>query len=408
MAKIGFIGLGKLGMPIAEEMGRHHSVFGYDVADKSSSHVMIVDDIHQAVEGSEFIFIAVPTPHDAEYGGELPSSHLPPKDFNYSMLQNVVEYVGGIATEQQTIVVISTCLPGTIRTLEADVTHATLIYNPYFIAMGTVVDDFKNPEFFIIGTSGGNRAIAEPLIDFYKGITNAKDDHLYKVGTWSEAESVKVFYNTFISMKLAFVNMIQDAAMRTFDFESTDDRMEARHVCSILASADQRLISDAYMKPGMGDAGACHPRDLIALSSFAEEFELGYDLFGTVAQVREQQAKNLAKFIAYFGNSQTVCILGIAYKDGVDLTDGSYSLLVAHYLREHDINVLLFDESAPGYGCELPGKDDDAVYLLALPSHAKYTEGLGISATVVDMCDSCNQHNTDAEIIQYGNTKSFI
>tara|TARA_B110000196_G_C21131758_1_gene658863 strand:+ start:634 stop:864 length:231 start_codon:yes stop_codon:yes gene_type:complete len=67
--KIGFIGLGKLGMPCAEEIAKKgHAVLGYDV-DKSlnSDYVIVEDTIKEVAEVADIVFVAVPTPHDPNY-----------------------------------------------------------------------------------------------------------------------------------------------------------------------------------------------------------------------------------------------------------------------------------------------------------------------------------------------------
>src|SRR6202035_2545675 len=109
-------------------------------------------------------------------------------------------------------------------------------------------------------------------------------------GTWEEAESIKVFYNTFISLKLSFVNMIQDVAMAL-------GHMNVDVVTDALSGASKRIISTAYMQAGMGDGGPCHPRDNIALRSLVSNLGLGYDLFSGVLECREGQARNMAKFL---------------------------------------------------------------------------------------------------------------
>ena len=78
---IAMIGLGKLGLPVAEVMAQHHDVRGYDVdVNIQSSTVDIKLSWAEAVKHAQIIFVAVPTPHAPEYGGETPSSHLEPKD----------------------------------------------------------------------------------------------------------------------------------------------------------------------------------------------------------------------------------------------------------------------------------------------------------------------------------------
>ncbi|MCH1416193.1 MAG: UDP-glucose/GDP-mannose dehydrogenase family protein, partial [Gammaproteobacteria bacterium] len=185
--------------------------------------------------------------------------------------------------------------------------------------------DFVNPEIVMIGTEDGKTSgDAALLVDFYKSIM--ENDPEYIIGTWDECECIKVFYNTFISTKIAFVNMIQDVAVK-------QGNINANFVASSLTKCHQRLISDKYMKPGMGDGGSCHPRDNTALRYLSDSLNLGYDMFGHIMFVREKQAENMAKEILKM--SKIVHFSSDSYKDGVASTDGSYSLLVQHFILKH-------------------------------------------------------------------------
>ena len=211
MKKVAMIGVGKLGMPCAEVMAKTHDVVGYDPEPKLPFFPM-KDSIEETVAERDLIFIAAPTPHDPVYGGESPTSHLPNKDFDYSTTIEILKEVNKYVTANQLVILISTVLPGTVRNhLRKHITNARFIYNPYLIAMGTVAWDFVNPEMVIIGTEDGSiTGDAKELIEFYKPMM--QNDPRFEVGTWDEAESIKIFYNTFISTKLALVNMIQDVA----------------------------------------------------------------------------------------------------------------------------------------------------------------------------------------------------
>ena len=89
--KIAFIGCGKLGLPCAEAIVRKgHTVKGYDIAPVKSDLVFIKDTIQEAVEDAGIVFVAVPTPHEQEYDGRLPTAHLPPRDFNYDIVKEVL------------------------------------------------------------------------------------------------------------------------------------------------------------------------------------------------------------------------------------------------------------------------------------------------------------------------------
>ena len=87
------------------------------------------------------------------------------------------------------------------------------------------------------------------------------------------------------------------------------------------------------MKAGMGDGGACHPRDNIALRWLAKQLNLGYDLFESIMSAREKQAENMAKEILKHGKN--IAFSSDSYKPNTDLVDGSYSLLVQHYVVKH-------------------------------------------------------------------------
>ena len=112
---IGFIGLGKLGLPCAEEMARLHDVIGYDIDHRVSPHIKITQKLSDVFENTEIIFIAVPTPHDPAYGGQAPSSELPTKDFDYQYLKDTLKSLVDIAPKDAMIVNISKVLPGTLR-----------------------------------------------------------------------------------------------------------------------------------------------------------------------------------------------------------------------------------------------------------------------------------------------------
>ena len=326
MINVGFIGLGKLGLPCAEVMvNKGHNVKGYDISDVASDLIDMKNSIAETVVDTDIVFIAVPTPHEPNYDGRAPTSHLEPKDFSYTIVKKCIKEANKFMTKDQLLVLISTVLPGTTRKEFIPlITNTRFVYNPYLIAMGTVSWDMVNPEMVMIGTEDGSlTGDAEELVRFYKTIM--QNYPRYEIGTWDECECIKVFYNTFISTKIGFVNMIQDVAQK-------QGNIDVDVVTNALTMSTKRIISSAYMKAGMGDGGTCHPRDNIALRYMSKELNLGYDLFGTIMQAREQQAKNMAIEILKYGN--TVQFSSDSYKKDLDMVDGSYSLLVQHYIEE--------------------------------------------------------------------------
>ena len=360
MAKIGFIGIGKLGLDCAEVFAEKHEVRGYDIYPRTSDSVRVCD-IAELVNESEWIFIAVPTPHAEGYDGSVPSSHMEPRDFGHEAVIDAINKVNANANSPKKVVLISTVLPGTTRrkfiTL-LDPQHE-FCYNPYLIAMGSVKWDMANPEMVIIGTEDGSlTGVAGELIDLYKTIM--QNDPRYEVGTWDECESIKIFYNTFISAKVGLVNMIQDFALKI-------GNINVDVVTNALARSTMRIMGPKYMTAGMGDAGACHPRDNIALRWLAKEYEVGYDLFDTVMSAREIQAKNLAEFLVEQSDQAGLPIIihGKAYKPDVPYCIGSYSTLVGHYIKEAGRTIKYVDPLADDQTDVVADITDPAIFLWA-------------------------------------------
>ena len=411
MEKIGFIGIGKLGLDCAEVMAENHEVRGYDVAPRTSNTVKVCD-IAELVSESDWIFIAVPTPHTEGYDGSVPSSHMEPKDFGHDAvidaINKVNQYANGVSKK---VVLISTVLPGTTRrkfiTL-LDPVHQFL-YNPYLIAMGSVKWDMANPEMVIIGTEDGSlTGVAGELIDLYKTIMN--NDPRYEVGTWDECESIKIFYNTFISAKVGLVNMIQDFALRI-------GNINVDVVTNALARSTMRIMGPKYMTAGMGDAGACHPRDNIALRWLAKEYNIGYDLFDTVMHAREIQAKNLALFLVEQAKEKNLPIVihGKAYKPDVEYCIGSYSTLVGFYVKDAGLPVVYVDPLADDPAEVVTGVDGPAVFLWAHNRKITYEYTgdqkdtqpyceIKSGSVIVDPWRKLTSTN-GVEVIHYGNTR---
>ena len=166
----------------------------------------MVPSIKDACQDRQLIFIAVPTPHHPDYDGRYPTAHLPNKDFDYQIVKDVLTEVNKHVNREQLIVLISTVLPGTIRRDFINlIPNGRFIYNPYLIAMGTVKWDMVNPEMIIIGTEDGSTTgDAKLLLEFYH--TFITEGTRYEIGTWDEAEGIKIFYNTFISTKVALLS----------------------------------------------------------------------------------------------------------------------------------------------------------------------------------------------------------
>jgi len=332
-----------------------------------------------------------------------------PKDFGHDAVKTAIEYVNQYANDPKRVVLISTVLPGTTRREFAtllDKDHQFL-YNPYLIAMGSVKWDFAHPEMVMIGTETGDPEEMSDLIELYRPLM--KNNPRYITGTWDECEAIKIFYNTFISAKVGLANMIQDFAMRI-------GNINVDVVTDALAQSNMRIMGPKYMTAGMGDAGACHPRDNIALRWLADKYEIGYDMFDTIMHAREVQAKNLAHFLVDAANDRPIVIHGKAYKPDVEYCIGSYSTLIGHYIEQAGKDVVYVDP--------LADNKDKCVAVIEKPSVVLMAHNRGITygytgdvrddafyckipdgSTIVDPWRKLPKDIKGVEVVHYGNTR---
>jgi len=410
---IGFIGLGKLGLDAAEVFAEHYQVRGYDIEPRSSQSVTVCS-LQETINQSDWIFVAVPTPHAQGYDGSVPSSHMEPRDFALDAVYAAIDAINKFAHDAKRVVLISTVLPGTTRKCFAHrlAKQHQFLYNPYLIAMGSVKWDMVNPEMVIIGTEHGDHTLlSHELMDLYRPLM--ENHPRFELGTWEEAEAIKIFYNTFISAKIGLANMVQDFAMRI-------GNINVDVVTNALARSTQRIMGPKYMTAGMGDAGACHPRDNIALRWLSQEYDIGYDLFDTIMLARERQAENLARFLVHHAQQANlpIYIHGKAYKPDVPYCIGSYSTLIAYYVQALGHSVCYIDPLADDREHCQDSIAEPAVILLAHNRHVTYghiDSGSNQSAyceipkgsTIVDPWRS-TPDMPGITVIHYGNSRKKI
>ncbi len=370
---IAFIGLGKLGAPVALTMAKNGAnVIGYDIDNKkidnfhgyleskfdyeenmptlkeidfSDGSFEPTSNIDYAIKDAELIFVAVPTPTTNE---KLNGEHMLPlvdsidnaSDFEYKFLIQAVSEIALYKDESTPVVIISTVLPGTIRREILPLIGEPVIYNPFFIAMGTTVNDFLDPEFILIGIAlfGDDHRVYDAyrkLIDFYYKINIKQVGGKAHAMSIESAELAKIAYNTFISQKISFANAVMEMAHKIPNADCDD-------VLDVLKSGIDRITSPKYLSAGMSDGGACHPRDNIALSWLAKKLELSTNPFAQSMIDRQNQTKwlvNLAMkeyiimkktFAAtQRHHSSKLFILGTTYKKNSSLTFGSAAHLLA-------------------------------------------------------------------------------
>lgn len=359
MSNVGMVGMGKLGLPVALAIeSKGHEVTGYDISCApydylqerqipyeeeglqpllDSHHIRMTQSLGILVARSDIVFVPVQTPHDPRYEGttRIPDDR---KDFDYTHLKNAVKAVADTAQElgkRTTLAVISTCLPGTYeREIKPELNdYVDYVYTPQFIAMGTVLEDYLNPEFNLIGVE--SEEAADKLEAFYSTINEAPPVRT----DITTAEGIKVSYNTWITAKTVIANAWGELAEKTgMDF---DDIKRAWDL------SGKRLISTRYMNAGMSDGGGCHPRDNIAMSWLASEVGMSHNLWEDLMEAREKYEEWHADVIKEEAekNDLPVIVLGKAFKPETNIETGSPSVLVSNLLAEKGVPHLHINDA---------------------------------------------------------------
>jgi UDPglucose 6-dehydrogenase len=393
-ASVGIVGLGKLGMPTAVALARHgHMVRGFDaragrmtlsalptyeldedrarplgatLGDDLDLHFC---DLAEVVRDSDCVFVAVETPHGAEYEGVTPLPRTR-SDFSYEPLGTALAAIVAQADRPIEIGIISTVLPGTMRSRLLPVaTGHSLIYCPQFVAMGTVIFDLHHPEFTLLGHGDTRPAAVKEVLEGLR----REPVPTFEI-SYESAELAKVAYNTFVGAKVTVANVIQQLADTV--------GASAAEVFGVLRSADRRLASASYLGPGMGDGGPCHPRDNIALSWLAGEVGMGHDLFSALMLQRQAYVEWLADKFAVAAAGRPMVLLGTAYKPGTPLETGSSSVLLANVMaaRGEELSVVRS-------GAELPSDGwfpRPAAFFLGCPEPEFLSMRFPAGSTVID------------------------
>lgn len=407
MSNVGWVGLGKLGAPCAATLAKYgaHAVYGFDVRGPDAEYpwsnlpaVNVVKSIEDVVAATDdVVYVAVQTPHSPAYGGTEPTPK-EPREFEYRFLVSAVRAVCREALAQQkpiTLVVVSTVLPGTFDRLLRPLVNnfVTPVYHPFFIAMGTVVKDFFRPEMTLFGADNPTdvdvvRALYEPIHDAPAPTMSI-----------ASAELTKVAYNTFISMKIVFANTM--ATMCEATGADVDDVIDA------LSVATDRIISPRYMRAGMGDGGACHPRDNVALSALAQRHNLPVDLMGFLNTARDAQSQWLVDIAHHWSEltSLPICVLGKSYKPNVTLLDGSPALLLVNQLASEYGVLVEHVENIEDVNANDAGDIGAQVFVIATRHDVYQTYMFPAGSVVIDPFGYIPQAQDDVVYVYPGRKK---
>lgn len=369
--KIGVVGLGKVGLVLAQVL-RHvggHEVIGYDVRSADAIYddldaqrepipqgpLTIAADMRTVILASNVVYVCVATPN-VDFDATQPYS-IEAEDFDYTALINAVSEVSEEAVRQRkpiTLIVLSTVAPGTFMERIYDAVESdfvSLVYSPSFISLGTVENDLIAPRAILAGVvSSAATAVIEEV---WKTVTDAP---VISVSVES-AEIIKMASNTLQFFKIQYINALAQLADKTLaDMDEVSDGLD-------------RVLNHGWIpKAGMPDGGACRPRDVAAMHEIAEKYGLRQltTIMDGLGNARKNQFTLMAEDVRKLASRRPgvpILILGDAYKAGVNYTDGSPGVALFQRLQQSagERNVSLVPSGFTGK------LHDVAIYVIAVP-----------------------------------------
>lgn len=353
---ISVVGLGKLGAPVAACFAsRSFRVIGVDkdrsavesiasglapvyepgldrLIEKNRERLSATDDCEDAILKTDITFIVVPTP-SIEDGG-----------FSTEYVLAACEQIGeALRTKDgyHLVVLTSTVLPGVTENqvkvlLEKNSNKSCgedfgLCYSPEFIALGSVIHDFLNPDFLLIGESDPRAGdILQALLE-----KTCENNPPVARMSFSEAELTKIALNSFVTMKITFANTLARICERV-PGASVD-------VVTSALGHDSR-IGGKYLKGATSYGGPCFPRDNLAFSFLANSLGVPYQLAEATDKVNRLQVKYLFDLVSSeLPDGGTVGVLGLSYKPDTCVVEESPGLLLLKELVEHGYDVCAYD-----------------------------------------------------------------
>ncbi|GAA1273648.1 UDP-glucose/GDP-mannose dehydrogenase family protein [Sphaerisporangium rubeum] len=270
-----------------------------------------------------------------------------------------------------------------VRRHAADGARVEVTWSPEFLREGHAVEDTLRPDRLVFGVASarGERLLREvyrPVIEHHCPVV---------VTDYATAELIKVSANTFLAMKISFINAIAEIC----------EAAGADVLPLAAALGHDERIGGSFLGPGLGFGGGCLPKDIRALLACASELGLG-DVAAFLHQIDVINLRRRTRVVdagremlggRYAG--RRVCVLGAAFKPGTDDVRDSPALAVAQAVLDEGADVVVHDPVATGgaarshprlrYAGTLAGaaKDADLVMLLT-----DWTEWRGMDPAVLE------------------------
>jgi len=357
--KVSVIGLGKLGASmVAAIASRGFEVIGVDISEKSvnavndgrepvqetdlekyiaenKNKIRATLNHEEAILNSVFFFVILPAPRDEKGSFSLQYAAWAFKEIGKALAKKDSYHL---------VVLTSTVLPGATRfgllpILEKESGKKCgedfgLCYSPEFIALGSIIRDFLNPDFTLCGEF--DERSGSELENLYSRIMFGNPP--CKRMSLENAELTKISVNTFVTTKITFANMLADLC----------ERIPGGNVDVVTdALGTDSRIGRKYLTGALGYGGPCFPRDNVALSYLARVLGSCADIAETTDRVNRSMADTITeKLRSVIKHSQTVAILGLSYKPSSHVVEESQGIYLAKTLSEAGARVVAYDPLA--------------------------------------------------------------
>jgi GDP-mannose 6-dehydrogenase len=331
-------------------------------------------DVREAVLATEVSFIAAPTP--SKKNGDL----------DVSYIAQVCEQIGRVLpdkTERHTVVVRSTVLPGTIKSvvipmlekysgMKAGIDFGVAV-NPEFLRESTAVNDYDFPAMTVIGE------LDKASGDLLEAIYSELDAPIIRKSI-EIVEMIKYTCNVWHATKVTFANEIGNIAKAV--------GVDGREVMDVICQDHKLNLSKYYMRPGFAFGGSCLPKDVRALSYRASQLDIEHPLLHSIMHSNRVQVQRAFDMITSY-NQRRIGLLGLSFKAGTD------------DLRESPLVELA--EMLIGKGYELQIYDSNVEYARVHGANKEYIEAKLPHVSSL-LCADLAQVVREAQVLVLGNS----
>lgn len=292
-----------------------------DAVEKFDLSITATTSLEEGVKDSKLILVCVPTNYDEERN-----------EFDVSILNEVLMKISEI-NKKAAIVIKSTIPIGYTMKAAEMFNNKKIVFSPEFMREGRALYDVVHPSRIVVGAEDNDESVSsrDLYLKTYSFLV-ANKPTILSMST-KEAESVKLFSNTYLAMRVAFFNEL-DAFAEENDLD-TQNIIDG--VC-----ADSR-IGKEYAKPSFGYGGYCLPKDTLQLASQMEKVD--GCLIQSISLSNDERIKSIANKAIKNANGRVIGIYGIAMKPNSDNSRMSASLKIARMIKDMNYPLIIYDDN---------------------------------------------------------------